>query len=424
MMTRHNIWRAGIALMVILAAAWMSYQAYRYFADPGALGNREVLKGAIDLNMRYREVQAWFSGRPVYRTIGTAVYPPATYAILGIVFNGLPWPVVKVLWFAGSLVSAGWLGALLARHSGAESRDERIFIGVMPFALYATGAAMGNGQLIVFVLPLVLCSLLMLARPTLTRRQLWVGSLFMVLSLVQPTIAAPFFWIVLFCSPRLRAAVIVVAGYVALTAVALLFQMDAMARAGSTGTPVGLMQIWTRKAQGGSFHGSITGGYGTIHDLAAEIGLHGWNWHASLLVLVLLGAWILRQRKSDIWLLMGVAAIVARVWAYHRWYNDLLLIVPLISLLRMSREPTLSPKARIATVAILVWVWAFLLAPGVLYTVPSPDLLVGIQIAGWMAALVLLVTVTEADYRRRSNTTSKQLPPSGLLAKRRRERSA
>jgi hypothetical protein len=36
---------------------------------------------------------------------------------------------------------------------------------------------------------------------------------------------------------------------------------------------------------------------------------------------------------------------------------------------------------------------------------------VGIQIAGWMAALVLLVTVTEADYRRRSNTTSKQLPP-------------
>jgi hypothetical protein len=411
MMTRHNIWRAGIALMVIPAAAWMSYQAYRYFADPGALGNREVLKGAIDLNMRYREVQAWFSGQPVYRTIGTAVYPPATYAILGIVFNGLPWPVVKALWFAGSLVSAGWLGALLARHSGAESRDERIFIGVMPFALYATGAAMGNGQLIVFVLPLVLCSLLMLARPTLTRRQLWFGSLFMVLSLVQPTIAAPFFWIVLFCSPRLRAAVIVVAGYVALTAVALLFQMDAMARAGSTGTPVGLMQIWTRRAQGGSFHGSITGGYGTIHDLAAEIGLRGWNWHVSLLLLVLLGAWILRQRRSDIWLLMGVAAIVARVWAYHRWYNDLLLIVPLISLLRMSRKPTLSPKARIATVAILVWVWAFLLAPGVLYTVPSPDLLVGIQIAGWMAALVLLVTVTEADYRRRSNTTSKQLPP-------------
>lgn len=405
------MWRAAIVLMVALAAAWLSYQAYRYFADPLELAGRSVQMGAIDLDMRYREVKGWFRGLPVYRSIGTAVHPPASYVILGIAFNVLSWPVVKALWFAASLVAVGWLSSLLVRQSNSRTRDERIFIGVMPFALYATGAAMGNGQLVVFVLPLAISALLMLTRPSLPGRDLWLGSLLMLVALVQPTIAAPFFWIVMFCAPRMRAAMIVVAGYIVLTVVALSFQKNAMAGAGAAGDPIGLMQVWTQRAQSGSAYGSITGGYGTVHDVLAEFGLRKWNWPASILLLLLVGAWILRQRRSEIWVLMGVAAIVARVWTYHRWYDDLLLIVPLISLFRLSRLMTLGRTPRRIAAGIFVWVWAFLLAPGVLYTVPSPQVLVAIQIAGWMAALVFLVTVTETDHLRRANTTSKQPPP-------------
>jgi hypothetical protein len=408
MPTRTTMWRAAIACMGTLAAAWISYQAYRYFADPGVLANRQVQMGAIDLDMRYREVQAWFGGVAVYRTFGTAVYPPATYAILGMFLYALPWNVAKTLWLAGSLVSAGWLGTLLARNCRPACREERAFMWVMPFALYPTGAAMGNGQVIVFVLPLALAAVLMLVKKSLTRVELWTGSFLVMLALVQPTIAAPFFWIVLICSPRRRAAVIVIAGYVALTGAALMFQLDAMAATGRIGSPAGLMQTWTRKAHGGAVHGSRDGGYGTVHNLLAELDLSRFNWPVSILMMVLLGAWILRYRRNDIWLLLGVTAIVARVWTYHRWYNDLLLIVPLITLFRLAREPTLSKSARAASVVVFVWVWAFLLAPGVLYTVPVPQVkvLVNVQVTGWIVALVLLMAVTETDHRARRKTTS------------------
>jgi hypothetical protein len=39
---------------------------------------------------------------------------------------------------------------------------------------------------------------------------------------------------------------------------------------------------------------------------------------------------------------------------------------------------------------LFFWIWLFLLAPGVLYTVRSPDILVGIQVTGWIAGLVFL----------------------------------
>lgn len=393
-------WYAAIALMAALASVWLSYQSYRYFADPRVIGDREVLEGAIDLNQRYREVQAWIEGKPVYRTIGTAVYPPATYAILGIAFNAMSWTVTKAVWFVASLASVAWLSAMLVRHSMAVARHERLFIALMPFAFYATGAALGNGQLVLFVLPLVLAALLMLAQPALAQRDLWVGSLLMVLSLVQPTIAAPFFWIVMFRSPRLRAALIVIAGYAMLTGVALLFQMRALPSFGGQANPIGVLDVWTRRAQGGSAHGSTTGGYGTVHNLLAELGIQGWNWPASLLLLALAGAWVFRHRRADIWVLMGVTAIIARFWTYHRWYDDLLLIVPLITLFRLMRMPTLAPRAKVLAASIFVWVWAFLLAPGVHFSIPSPQVFIGIEIVGWLLALLFLVAYAETDRRR------------------------
>lgn len=40
------------------------------------------MRGAIDLKLRYDEVQVWFSGEPVYGEMKGAMYPPASYTML------------------------------------------------------------------------------------------------------------------------------------------------------------------------------------------------------------------------------------------------------------------------------------------------------------------------------------------------------
>ena len=397
---RRAAWLAAIALMAVLGSAWLSYQSYRFFADPGTLWGRRIAEGAIDLGQRYGETQAWFQGEPVYGSIGTAVYPPATYAILALPLYAMPWPAVKALWFAASVAATAGLSTLLLRQSMAVSWHERAFIAVMPFAIYATGAALGNGQLVLFVLPCVIAALLMLTGPALPRRELVIGSLLMTVSLMQPTIAAPFFWIVMFKSPRMRAATIVVVWYLALTAVALYFQMSVSPRISGEADPLGVISAWTGRAQAGSSFGSTSGGYGTVHNLLAELGIPRWNWPVSLALLLLVGAWIFRHRRADIWLLIGVTAVVARIWTYHRWYDDLLLILPLVTLFRLARMPATGARARTIASALFVWIWAFLLAPGVRYAVPSPGILIGVQIAGWLAALAFLAWITEVERRR------------------------
>jgi hypothetical protein len=39
-----------------------------------------------------------------------------------------------------------------------------------------------------------------------------------------------------------------------------------------------------------------------------------------------------------LWLLLGVTALVARFWTYHRWYDDLLILLPMIALFRIAQQ--------------------------------------------------------------------------------------
>lgn len=393
------VWLAAIALLAALASAWLAYQGYRYFVDPGELAGREVSVGAIDVHNRYLEVRSWFGGEPVYSIYKDAVYPPASYVLLALAFNVLSWPVAKVLWFAASFASVCVLARQVVRHGLASSWHERAFLGLMPFAFYATGAALGNGQLVPFVLPMILAALLRLGKPTLSARDVWSGSLLMLAALVQPIIAAPFFWLVLFRSPRRSPAIVVVVGYIALTLFALPFQMSAIPASGGAADPVAVMDTWTRKAQGGAYYGSVAGGYGTVHDLLAEFGLREWNSATSIAILLVLGGWLFRRRRADLWLLVGVTAIVARVWTYHRWYDDLLLVLPLLSLFRLTRLPGTGARTRVVATGLFLWIFLFLLAPGVRYTLPAPEVALAIQVSGWLASLAFLVWIVERGER-------------------------
>jgi len=44
---------------------------------------------------------------------------------------------------------------------------------------------------------------------------------------------------------------------------------------------------------------------------------------ASLFLLGGLGFWVFCNRRKNMWLLIGITALVARFWTYHGWYDDL-----------------------------------------------------------------------------------------------------
>jgi hypothetical protein len=246
---------------------------------------------------------------------------------------------------------------LLIRESGADTPLERIFVALIPLAIYPTGATIGNGQLIVLLLPVLVAALVRLQRQQGWREDLLVAVLILI-TLVKPTISAPFFWIMLFVPGRWRPAALASFGYLVLTLFAASFQGPGL---------LTLFQQWLAHLSGLA----SWGGYANLHSLLAALGLENWSLPASLLVLAALGAWIYRHRHGDIWLLLGVTALVARFWTYHGWYDDLLILLPMIALFRVAKQAPVA-RERIVSGALLAMTLLFMLAPGGLYLLPPP----------------------------------------------------
>jgi hypothetical protein len=183
------------------------------------------------------------------------------------------------LWAATTVAALAWLVYVIARESGMETLLERMFVALLPLSMYATGAAIGNGQLIVHLLPALLAGLLLLSK----RPCRWPGELLAAAlglgALVKPSVSVPFFWIVLFVPGRLRPVLLVTAGYVALTLFAASFQALGV---------LSLIQGWLVNASAVA----VRGGHANLHIWLAAVGLKAWLLPASLLVLVALGCWI------------------------------------------------------------------------------------------------------------------------------------
>ena len=319
----------SVAVMAILAALWLGYEFWRLLWQPEELAGRPVHPGATDLIERSNEIRMWFSGRQ-----GRRVYPPASYLMLWPLLGWLPLQWAITLWAVTSLAALGWLAALVVRESGVESRMARRFAALLPLSMYATGATIGNGQLILLVLPMLMAGILALRRgPASWPRDLG-ASLLILASLVKPSISAPFFWIVAFTTGRLRPSLLIVLGYVLLAGAASPF---------NAGGPV-------------------------------------WQ-HYDWLV-----------RGADVWLLLGVSAIAARLWMYHRWYDDLLILLPMITLVRIARRhtgPGMAPAGWLLACAVLTS-----LAPGGLFLLPPPwtGVYVIVQLTIWLAVLGYLLS--------------------------------
>ena len=317
--SRHPTFvRAFMSVLAVLAVLKIGSEMHRLTLSTAP-------NGAIDLGRRYEEIQWWLAGEPVY-SLHRLTYPPQAYAVLYPVIGWLSFAAVRWVWAATVVVMLAWMSVVLVRASGAPTAVERGAIVLAWLSMNAVGVAIGNGQLIIHLLPSLLVAFVLLHRDPPDWPTDLVIALLLQVALVKPTVALPFACVALLVRPRLRPMLLTVVGYVLLTLIAARFQPE----------PLGtLARQWLAQSS------TPGGGYG---DAQSALGALGWQRAGSIAPLVILlafAALVSRWRRADIWVLLGMAALVARLWTYHRNYDDALIIVPLLSLFRIAADETM-----------------------------------------------------------------------------------
>jgi hypothetical protein len=369
--------------MALLGVAWLGYEFWRLLSGgeiwPGSP------PGGVDLEIRHAELERWFGDDPI--SIDRGYYPPATYTMLWPIFGPLELATLRWVW---GLLSAGcliWLARLTVVYSRVSESPESVlqkrFTLLVPISMYAAGASIGNGQHAIHVLPMLIAAIFLALRPGASWGRDTLATVLFLGALIKPQISAPFFWIMVFLPGRLRIATLIVLGYLLLTLVALSFQA------------VNISDYFRSVNAIGSLSGTGVR-FSDMGALLRKANLGSWGVPVLLSGLAGVGLWIWYYRRVDIWLLLGVTAIISRFLMYHRWFDDLILLLPLITLFRLATAEGTLPSGKVVAGILFGMMWLSLLAPGGLYVLPSPLNVVYAlgQTAVWLAVLMYLVIVT------------------------------
>ena len=365
-----------VLVLAVGAAQRLGDGAYRLLWAPS---------GPIDLGIYHTLVHRWFAGDPVYDVRG-ATYPPASVALLWPLVGWLPFGAARGLWAVTTAAALAWLVILVVRESLARSRLQRVAVALVPLAIYATRAVIVNGQVALYLLPALITGLLLLDR----RRPGWgrdLGAAALILpSLVKPTVAAPFLWLVILARGWLRPTLLIGLGYLALTIAAAAFQPASL---------VTLIRQWLASAVSVAALASLQA-HANLHSWLAWLGLDALNAPVSLLALGMLGWWLYCHRQEDIWIRLGVAALAARFWSFHYRYDDVLILVPMIALLRLTEQRPWADGARTTARALLVLTAVTMLAPARLLFLAWPwtALVETAQTTVWLGVLAFLCSPT------------------------------
>jgi hypothetical protein len=288
------------------------------------------------------------------------------------------------------------LDYLIIKESKADTSLERAFIALILLSLNATGVTIGNGQRILHFLPMLLIGIFLLDREKRKWYEDLLPATLILITLVAPTISTPFFWLALFIPRTFRPAIFVVLGYAALTLLAIWFQ---------GGNVLGVLSSFVEIGLKGLARGATRGGYGNLHNWLIAWGIKEWITPASLVVLVALGVWIYRYRDIDRWLLLGVTALTARFWAYHRLYDNLLILLPMIALFRITKRGPSPNGVDVAAGALLGFTIPLMLAPARILIAPSPwgEMFKGIHVTAWMVILIFLLHQAWKERKKKLN---------------------
>jgi hypothetical protein len=351
--TRHSSMFLRLAIGLSLLSI-----AFRLFSESYRLLLSTEHAGAVDLLLRHGEIQRWFEGLPVYINKKHTGYPPASYVLLFPFLGFLSAQAARWLWWVITLVELSFLALWTIRFTHTTARLEKILVFLTFISAYPITVTIGNGQLGIHILTMFLCGLLLLQRGSDWRSES-LASVFLLLASTKPSFSAPLYWIILFAVGRLRPIIFVGAGYVLLTGLALAFQPDPY------------LQIF---ADFFRHNAEVidTDGAAQIAAWMNALGLRQWTPVITLGLFFALGVWVLLNRRGNLWLLLGVSAIVARLWTYHRMYDDLLVLVPMIALLRLLRDYALTVDQKTIGGCLLGISWLALQMPASTYKFPFP----------------------------------------------------
>jgi hypothetical protein len=371
---RSTVLALSLGILTVFALLKLGSEFYRLVWDWNWLG-------AIDLKMRHQEVHAWFAGTSVYHKVSMATYPPASYVILWPFLGWLAFAPARWFWACTTIIAIVWLAHLVVDQSKAGTRPEQTLAVLIILSMNATGVTIGNGQLTLHLLPVLIAGVILTTRKPGTWPHDLLGAALVLAGLVKPNITVPFFWIVLFVPGRLRPALLVVCGYVVLTLFAASFQQADI---------IQLIRNWVDC----SVKHTSGAGYADLHILLNRLGLEKWSLKASLLVLAGHGLWVFRQRRTDIWLLLGVTAIIARIWTYHGLYDDVLILLPMVALFRMATHKLPADADSMIAGLLLAVNGLTMLAPARMHHFwpqPWPLLFAAMHIITWAVTLIFLL---------------------------------
>jgi hypothetical protein len=347
--------------------------SYRLAFEPQGSG------ASTDLKKRHIEVGAWFAGEPVYGAIESADYPPASYPVFWPFIGwGMSLEQAKIAWALSSLAALAWLTLTVVRSSGGTPL-EQWFLAAAVTSTYAVSANLRIGQVGIHLMAVILAAARLLARTPRTPLHDGLAAALMLLAVVKPTFGAPFVWLAVVLG-GINAAAGIGLGYLALTVFGASFQDASLPE---------LIRGWLDQSSLVEFDTA----HANVHSWLGRAGLDDWLLPASLIMLALAGIWTFLCRRASPWILLGVLAIVARIWSYHRWYDDILMIPPLLALFHVARdESDRSPVGHVAA-ALMLGIALLGAAPGSLLSYPPPwgDAFKLVKTTVWMTSLAFLL---------------------------------
>jgi hypothetical protein len=371
----------GVLYLALSAASRVSYALPRLLRDIEEWS-------ALDLKYRVNEVHTWFSGSPVYGVVDGAVYPPASHAILWPFMGWLNLEGARYVWAIPTIAAATAIAWVMYRAASAASARDRLLVAGLALATYSLQICLFVGQMGMHVVAFAVLGAALLVAPNPRRGKDLLAATLLAGALVKPTLSLPLVVVALIAAGRLRPVLLLGGVYALLTAIATLAQPADI---------ITLIRDWLAIA---STRVPFEDGVPNIHFLLYRAGLPSLMTTASMVVLAALAAWTWTRRQADPWILLGVAGIVARLWAHSTLYDDAILLLPALALFRIAfTDP--APRTA-AAAAFFAAAWATLLTPTWMYYGMDASVVRLIhagQTALWVAVLVFLALRIQAAPR-------------------------
>jgi hypothetical protein len=275
------------------------------------------------------------------------------------------------MYFAAiNLLAIAFLGWWVYREPRDAPRDVRLLLmgAVLAFGGSCTATSVGQVSIIVTAL---LAGALWCDR---TDRP-WLCGLLVALSLIKPTMSAPFA-VALLLTRRYKAAGMAAAYGIVASAVTWMV----------TGAdPLHMLRQMAQAA-------ALYAGDGTIgvNNVLIALGVSAKGVALMPLVVALPAMALIALSRSSLPVAFAIAAIWGRLWTYHKSYDDVMLVFLLVPLGVFAFTGARSRAAAVAFFAIGILAWI----PGRMLALPAVQLM---QLAVWPAALILLLRLMAAS---------------------------